>query len=190
MTWRTMAICGAGRGLGVTHLAVWAANYLVGVRGERTAVLEWNSHQDFDRICRFCNGSSSNPLERFQILGVDYYAGAGAEQLSECLNGDYRRILIDYGENAGQRLLDCSRCDRKVLMGSLSEWQAEVFLEMLRDRKKRDGSWNYAIVFGSEEARRQIEKEFRISLWRIPASFDAFAITRADMDFFAGFFMD
>ena len=29
-SWRTLGITGAGRGVGVTHLAVWTANYLAG----------------------------------------------------------------------------------------------------------------------------------------------------------------
>ena len=48
--WRTVGIIGAGRSVGVTHLAIWLANYLTGVKGQRTAVLEWNTHGDFRRL--------------------------------------------------------------------------------------------------------------------------------------------
>lgn len=159
------------------------ANYLTGVRRERTAVLEWNHHGDFARMGKFC-GEVSNAQACFRILDVDYYAEAGAGALAACLNGDYQRIIVDYGEITGESILECARCDRKMIVGALSEWQAEVFLEEVREQKKRDASWSYAAAFGSEETRRRLERTFRMRCLRIPTSVDAFAVTRADMDFF------
>lgn len=180
---------GAGRHTGVTHLAVWTANYLTGVKGQETAVLEWNDHGDFERMRRFGTGEaaksgSPDRPDRFHLLDVDYYPCAGAEQMASCLNADYRYIIIDFGEITGESILECARCDRKVIVGALSEWQAEAFLGEVKECGKRDRSWIYAAAFGSGETRRQIEKTFPVSLLRIPASEDAFAVTRADMDFF------
>lgn len=140
-------------------------------------MLEWNHHGDFARMGKYCGG--------FRILDVDYYADAGAGELASCLNGnDYQRIIVDYGEITGEGILECARCDRKVIVGALSEWQAQRFLEEVNGHEKRDASWNYAAAFGSEETRKILEKKFRVSCLRIPASVDAFAVTRADMDFF------
>lgn len=162
-------------------MAVWLANYLTGVRRERTAVLEWNNHEDFVHMAGFC-GSFKKTMP-YRILEVDYYAQAGAKELADCLNGSYRYIIVDYGEITGQGFADCARCDLKVIVGSLSEWQAEAFLEIMRKDEKRDKSWKYAAAFGSEETRKEIEKKYRISVRRIPYTKDAFAITHADMVF-------
>lgn len=120
----------------------------------------------------------------YRILDVDYYASADAAVLAACLNGDYEYIIVDYGEMAGMSICECARCDRKIIVGSLSEWRAGAFLEAAGMSTKRDKSWSYAAAFGSEEARRELEKAFRMKCLRIPASADAFAVTRADMDFF------
>lgn len=167
----------------MTHLAVWTANYLTGVQREKTAVLERNDHGDFMRMVHFCEGSRRKDGP-YGILGADYYPQAGGRELADCLNGDYRYIIADYGEITGQGLLDCVRCDRKVIVGSLSEWQAESFLETVREERKRDKSWRYVIAFGSEEARGEMEKRFRIPIQRVPESVDVFVITRADIRFF------
>lgn len=181
-SWRTLGIIGAGRSVGVTHLAIWTANYLAGVRRELTAVLEWNSHGDFMPMGQFCEKSSREGM--YRILEVDYYAQAGAKELAGCLNGDYRYIIVDYGEIAGQNLLECARCDLKVIVGSLSEWQAETFSGIMAGMEKRDKSWKYAAAFGSEETRKRMEKCFRSPVRRIPDSRDVFVITRADIRFF------
>ena len=44
---RITGICGAGRSVGTTHLAVWSANYLASCCQKKTAVVEWSSHSDF-----------------------------------------------------------------------------------------------------------------------------------------------
>jgi hypothetical protein len=181
-SWRTMGIIGSCRSVGVTHLAVWTANYLTGVRRERTAVLEWNTHGDFDRMGQFCKGDGKKGL--YRILEVDYYAQAGMEELADCLNKDYQYIIVDYGEITGHKLLDCARCDLKVIVGSLSEWQAKMFSGAVTEDRKRDKSWRYAVAFGSEEARKRMERCFRIQVQRIPDSRDVFAVTHADIGFF------
>lgn len=180
MNWRTIGIVGAGRGTGVTHLAVWLANYLTAVRHEQTAVLEWNEHGDFLRMGEFCTHSA----DFCRILDADYYADAGAEKLVWCLNEDYQRIILDFGENTQTHLQECARCDRKVIVGALTEWRAAAFLEEAKRRKERDKSWNYAVLFGSEDTRKELQKTFQMTCLRIPVSADAFAVTRSDMKFF------
>lgn len=185
----------------MTHLAVWAANYLAGVHRKRVAVLEWNDHGDFARMAGFCGKLRSKDRiadadvsksgdwrgaagTKFSLLDVDYYANADAKVLAACLNGEYQEIIVDYGEITGASACECARCDRKIMVGALSEWRAEAFLEATGMDTKRDKSWSYAVAFGSEETRKELEKAFRIKCLRIPTSVDAFAVTRADMDFF------
>ncbi len=184
----------------MTHLAVWMANYLTGAWREPTAVLEWNDHGDFEKMERFFLAGAHRPQQKragigkmgrsgqsapdFQILEVDYYGRADAGVLADCLGRDYRHIIVDFGENSAARLSECARCDRKILVGGLSEWQAEAFLELAAAEPKRDESWIYTAAFGSEETRKEWEKAFRITCLRIPSSVDAFAVTSGAMKFF------
>lgn len=181
---KTIGIIGIGRGTGVTHLAVWMANYLTGVKGERTAVLEWNEHGDFHRM-RHLTAGKDGKKKPYRMLKVDYYEQSGPAELAGCMGGTYGRIILDLGEHTGDRIYECARCDKKIIVGALSEWQAETFLEFLKEEDRRDKSWSYAAAFGSEETRREVERAFGRKLYRIPVSVDAFAVTRTDMDFFA-----
>lgn len=186
--------------MGTSHLAVSMANYLTGAKRKKTALLEWNSHQDFTALAEFAGAKDGRKIRRtkeqagtdsgwnrgklFRIMEVDYYKMADPAVLSFCLGQDYRYIIMDYGEATGSSLCECARCDRKVLVGSLSEWKAEAFLEALERTGKRDKSWKLAVFSGGEDTRREVEKRFACRLLRIPASVDAFCITREEMTCF------
>lgn len=146
-------------------------------------MLEWNSHGDFMHMARNCR-CKSGTYQPFEVLGVRYFAAAGRKELADCLEQDYACILIDFGELTEERLCECARCDRRVAVGSLSEWQSEAFLEFVKEKSGRECSWEFAAAFGSEETRKEWEKAFRTRLLRIPVSVDAFAVTRKDMYFF------
>ncbi len=152
-------------------------------------MIEWNNHGDFLSMGEFCQRRAEES-GAYGILEVDYFAQAGARELADCLNGNYHSIILDYGEITGQGLLDCARCDLKVIVGSLSEWQAEAFLKAAGEIERRDKSWRFAAAFGSEEARKMMEKRFRISVRRVPNCLDAFVITRADISFFTELLRD
>lgn len=188
---------GCGRGVGTSHLAVALANYLTGVRRKKTALLEWNNHDDFRILERFAgeNGRrqgmgqknadrSRNKSERFRIMEVDYYKMADPAVLSYCLSRDYHYIIMDYGEATEESLYECARCDRKILVGSLCEWKVEAFLEILGQTESRDRSWRMAVASGGEDTRKEIESMFRCRLQRIPASVDAFRITQEEIPCF------
>ena len=115
----------------------------------------------------------------FRIMEVDYYKMADPSVLSHCLSRDYHYIIMDYGEATEESLYECARCDRKILVGSLSEWKVEAFLEILEKTGSEEmKSWRMAVVAGGEDTRKEIESMFRCRLQRIPASADAFRITQ------------
>ena len=124
---------------------------------------------------------SLNKSDRFRIMEVDYYKMADPAVLSHCLSRDYHYIIMDYGEATEENLYECARCDRKILVGSLSEWKVEAFLEILEQTERRDKSWRMAVVAGGEDTRKEIESMFRCRLQRIPASVDAFRITQEEI---------
>ena len=52
-TAQVMGIAGAGRGTGVTHFVIQAANYLCSCRQKKTAILQWNPQKDLEKIRAF-----------------------------------------------------------------------------------------------------------------------------------------
>ena len=178
-------ILGTSHGAGATHYAILLANYLVSVCRLRCAVLEWNGHGDFERMERICKGSVSEE-SCFSVLNADYYKCSGPEELLSCMAEGYDQIIIDFGCDFLKQKIEFLRCDKKYVIGSLSEWQIGGFLEFVREMKGEAGykSWNYAVSFGSEDARRQIRKKLKLPVERIPLSEDPFALNRRMIAYF------
>ena len=183
LRFRTIGLVGCGRGVGTSHLAISLANYLTGVKRKKTAILEWNGHGDFSRIERFAGKHSGRQKAMqqetdpgrnvFCLMDVDYYKMADPSVLAFCLGQDYRYVILDHGEASQSSLCECVRCDLKILVGSLNEWKAEAFLEILEQAGNMDKSWKLAVMSGGEETRREVERLFRCRLQKIPASVDA-----------------
>ena len=78
-TAQVMGIAGAGRGTGVTHFVIQAANYLCSCRQKKTAILQWNPQKDLEKIRAFLGAGgkedsrSLKKKDHFRLLGVDYY---------------------------------------------------------------------------------------------------------------------
>lgn len=182
-----IGIIGTGRGVGVTHFTVMTAGYLGGVLRKKCAVLEWNSHGDFRNMRKLC-GKERDQDGCYQILEADYYERAGIDTLLLCKKSGYQAVIVDYGAVKEGNLEEFLRCDRQFVLGSLSEWQMEAFLEFEGKGKKAEKGWKTLVSFGSEEARRNAEKRLKIPISRIPVSVDAFAVTGEVIGFYQQFF--
>ena len=102
-TVKVTGIIGAGRGTGVTHFSIQAANYFCSWKQRKTAVIQWNSHKDTERMRNFLEASGKEggrfKKEPFRVLEVDFYCQGGPEVLAACMEKNYQEILIDFGRS-------------------------------------------------------------------------------------------
>ena len=159
---RITGICGAGRSVGTTHLAVWSANYLASCCQKKTAVVEWSSHSDFVHLC--LDDKNGQTARAFRLLEVDYYPQGEKEALASCIRSGYEEILIDFGPVRQEIRAEWFRCQIRILTASLSEWKLEAFLEFLAEEEELGKGWSCMAAFGSKAIRHEIEKQFRIPI--------------------------
>ena len=139
-TAQVMGIAGAGRGTGVTHFVIQAANYLCSCRQKKTAILQWNPQKDLEKIRAFLGAGgkedsrSFKKKDHFRLLGVDYYYEGDPAVLAACMEKDYQEILIDFGKVREEIFPEWLRCTKKVLVADLSEWKLEAFLGLLAEK--------------------------------------------------------
>lgn len=182
-----IGIIGTGRGTGVTHFAVMTAGYLSGVMRMRCAVLEWNSHESFKPMGAVCSGEKIGK-DSFRVLETDYFAKAGIDTLLLCKKSGYQAVIVDYGTAEDGNLGEFFRCGRQLVIGSLSEWQISEFLEFEKREIKAERSWDSLVSFGSEEARKSLEKRLKVPVRRIPFSIDPFSVTAETISFYEQLF--
>lgn len=175
METETIAIVSAGRHTGATHLTLCLANILCSVRGERVAVLEWNTHQDFQKLEQICT-RQMGITKPFRVLGVDYYKAAGSREWEFCMQKTYRYILVDYGEADEQILFESRRCGTRIMLGALSEWQQDAFLAQIEAEQKWKRGFIFAVTFGSRQTKAEAEKKLHVKLHQVPLSVDAFSV--------------
>ena len=97
----------------------------------------------------------------------------------------YQEILIDFGEVRDEVFPEWLRCSKKILIADLSEWKLESFLGLFTEKEKTGKDWICLTAFGSEIVRKEIERQFRLSVKRIPLSVDAFSVDIQTMEWFA-----
>lgn len=187
-------------------MAILTAGYLSGVCQRSCAVLEWNAHGSFGCIRKAClgdedigvirtgsgsgsgsgsrSGSGSGSRKYFRLFDVDYYQEAGPETLVLCKTLGYQEVIVDYGTVSEGNQEEFFRCDRPFLLAGLSEWQSGAFLEFVGRWRKAGVSWETLAAFGSEEARKNMEKGLRLRIRRVPVSVDAFAVTETILEFY------
>ena len=123
--------------------------------------------------------------DHFRLLGVDYYYNGDPAVLAACMEKKYQEILIDFGEVRDEVFPEWLRCSEKILIADLSEWKLESFLGLFTEKEKTGKDWICLTAFGSEIVRKEIERQFRLSVKRIPLSVDAFSVDIQTMEWFA-----
>ena len=156
-------MAGSSPGVGVTHFTVLLGNYMTGVMGRKTAVLEWNTSGAFGEIQEIY--STRTVTNRQDQTFITYG-------------------VLDFGTYNGKVEEELLRCDRKFFLGSFSEWRLRAFSEHISDKRVRDCGWEYFAAFGNKETAGMIKRFLKVQVSLIPWLPDAFVITGEAMAFF------
>lgn len=182
----TVGIMGAGSGCGVTHFAVLLANYLTAVELEKTAVFEWNPRSDLEKLVNIYAGGrkKNNPISLFD---VDYFFGNHPENFQICMQNGYGVVLLDLGRAGEGKQAEFLQCQKQCFIFALNEWKLQEAMAQKELWKKGKGCWDFFMVFGSREARREIRRRYGLKLAQIPFAPDAFVIEGETAEFFDHF---
>ena len=183
-----IGIVGSGPSVGVTHFSILTANYLTGVLGRRTALLEWNSSGDFERLSqiRWKKAVTEKTDKAFNISGVSFYKKAERKELLAAADEGFEVAVIDFGSYRGSLSERFLQCGRRFLVGSFSEWQLPAFAELAVKPGEKKGAECF-FSFGCPEAAGMMQHYLGLQVRRIPYQSDAFVITGDMMAFFGKF---
>lgn len=178
---RTIGFYGVDSGVGTTHLAIAAANYVANEWGIPVAVAELGS-----RTCMRDLNVYGLSDDHFAIDGVDYYPQMDTAQMPQLLNGSYRYLILDMGcqQNTWQEFL---RCDLKYVVVSLSPWrirQADHFMDLHENDDSKKYITALLTVTGSVYEKKKFQRMYRVPVRTIPFIADPFRLGKDQLSFF------
>ena len=174
-------------GVGTTHLAVAAANYVANEWGIRTAFVELS---DRPCICHLDTDQSGEAY--FSEDGVRYYPHVASDRLPMLLNGDQSYLIMDLGSGANgwQEFL---RCDLRYLVASFSPWRisrAEQFIvsHMQPDDRAAHKHQTYITalltVTGNVYEKKRFQQLYHVPVRTVPFMADPFRLGKDQLAFF------
>lgn len=178
---KTIGFYGVDTGVGTTHLAIAAANYVVNEWGISAAVAELGS-----RPCIRDMDIDGQGGDHFEIDGVGCYPQMELAQMPQLLNSAYRYLMLDMGceESCWQEFL---RCDLKYIVASLSPWrirQAEAFMDLHENEHSKNYFTALLTVTGSVYEKKKFQRTYHVPVRTIPFIADPFQLEKDQMSFF------
>lgn len=185
---QTIAVKGADRGLGATHLSLCMANTLA-LTGKRVAMIEWNTGSDLAEIEKIFSGFGfqTGNQKMFRIRRVDYYKNYQERGLAGLKKENYDWLIADLGVHAHPYFAEA---DYPVLVISGSEWRAGKSLLTLKAAEAEIGRrLKVFINFGNQEELLFFQRKSQAEIYNFPFWKDAFSSTKEQRERLAQIFV-
>lgn len=120
---------GSVKGAGCTHFAIALAQSVRMVYGKKTAIIELNGSNDFERIkneyVRHNIKKDNGETDVYDIHNVSYYKKIGHDRFFEIYGDSYEYIILDIGSNFQKQKEKIIISDIKCLIVCHTPWKYE-----------------------------------------------------------------
>ena len=132
---KVIAVVGSVKGAGCTQFSIALAETIRILYGKRTAVIELNGSNDFEKIekqyARRSINKKNNETEMYDIHNVSYYKRVSQKKFFEIYAGTYQYIVLDIGTNFQKQKEMIIISDKKCLITCHSPWKYEENLKSI-----------------------------------------------------------
>lgn len=168
----------------MTHLTIALANYCSSKLRKSTACLEINHTGAFNRLSAFT--SEKTPYSKLKadpvisIYNVDYYPTISLENIPEIFGKGYCYLLLDFGVLTDLTFHEFLRCDRKIVIGSLSPWKEDLYHQFFNNYllQMQWNSFVCLVLFGEKQDIHRFSGKYHISMKQVPFIRNPFHITQ------------
>ena len=175
----SIGIVGIGTGCGATHLTIALANYMQSALGKKTAVIELSGQQELKDLIKKEGGKKQ------KLLGVSYYTDGCGTNVPDIMNSTYEAVILDLGADYMAAREEFLRCDRKIVVGSISPWKViayERFLNHITATENYE-AWEFLVLFANMLDKKTIQKRYGMHLLSIPWIENPFYLKQEDLIF-------
>lgn len=184
------------RGCGVTHFTIALANYCASRLRRSTACLELNQTGAFWGLAKL--SSDTSPLSQsishsiISIYDVDYYPELSCIDIPEIYNAGYFYLLLDFGVLTDETYQEFLRCDKKIVIGSLSPWNIDNYHNFFQKYNYRQKQWEgfyYLVLFGEKKDMHSFSGKYHIFMRQIPFLRNPFHIEKEHFNYLQSFLL-
>ncbi len=175
----SIGIVGIGLGCGATHLTIALANYLQSGLGKKTAVIELSGRQDLKNMMQ------KEGKGKQKLLNVQYFTDICVGKVPEIMNSGYEVFLLDLGGDYCAAREEFLRCDRKIVIGSISPWRAFAYEHFIENviASENYQMWEFLVLFANILDKKQIQKRYGMHMLSVPWIENPFYLKKEDMMF-------
>lgn len=175
----SIGIVGIGSGCGVTHLTIALANYMHSGLGRRTAIIELSGKNELETMIRKEGNKNQN------LVGIHYFTDIGVGKIPEIMNSRYEVFVLDLGADYVAAREEFLRCDRKIVVGSISPWRVSAYEHFLKKVMESENitAWEFLILFANLSDKKRIQKRYGMQMISIPRIENPFYLKKEDMMF-------
>lgn len=123
--------------------------------------------------------------EEFTVSKASFYPVVGKESMAEILAKGYDCIVMDFGNAFKEHREEFLRCDKKIVVGSLTPWKQYCLEDFIAESEMITGSsdWIYAINFAAEREVAVAARSLNRKLLPVPYERDPFFLSPGAMNF-------
>lgn len=175
----SIGMIGIGMGCGTTHLTIALANYLQSALGRRTAVIELSGKHDLKDMIR------KEGDQRQKLAGVHYFTDISVGNIPEIMNSRYEVFVLDLGADYTASREEFLRCDRKIVIGSVSPWRVSAYEHFIKNviASENYETWEFLVLFANILDKKKIQKRYGMHMISVPWIENPFYLKKEDLIF-------
>lgn len=175
----SIGMIGIGMGCGTTHLAIALANYLQSVLGRKTAVIELSGQHDLKDMLE------KEGAGKQKLAGVRYFTDLKVGNIPEIMNSRYEAFVFDLGPDYTASREEFLRCDRKIIIGSISPWRVSAYERFLKNviASENYETWEFLVLFANLLDKKKIQKRYGMHMISVPWIENPFYLEKEDLSF-------
>ena len=123
--------------------------------------------------------------EKRELLGVHYFTDICVGKIPEIMNSGYEAFVLDLGADYAAVREEFLRCDRKIVVGSISPWKISAFEHFMKDVIALENYelWEFLVLFANLLDKKSIQKRYGVHMLSIPWIENPFYLKKEDMMF-------
>ena len=148
---KSIGIFGVQQGVGVTHLCTALTHYCADCLKSHTALVELSGNHELEELQKQQQGKWGRPDRKH------YFANAGSDNMPEYIRQGYEYYIIDGGSEFYRIRREFLRCDRKLILVSLSPWkrkELEYFMSVIWEEETCLDNVTFLAQFGMKKDKK------------------------------------